>query len=218
MPEDHRLCLRCGGSDSSDVVWTHQDRTVLVTRQKNYETNQDHTRFQLMPDGSLCLVRLDHADAGTFRCNERLVSELEVLTGRQGAGHKPIMAGGGLVPKSSYLQHVQLIPAGWFSSFGETKGKVKVWIPVGASRPGRPWGRSAGGEGCWGGGVWFGLGWRSWSGSTFKFNIYLKSQHLKHLHLFILTFMCTFNINFYIHIYDINLFCTFINNLSFSSL
>ncbi|XP_076023678.1 uncharacterized protein LOC143013861 isoform X1 [Genypterus blacodes] len=82
VPEDHRLCLWCGGSDTSDVVWTHQDRTVLVTRQKNYETNQDRTRFQLKPDASLCLLRLDDADAGTFRCNDRLVTELEVLTGQ----------------------------------------------------------------------------------------------------------------------------------------
>ncbi|KAF7644370.1 hypothetical protein LDENG_00223030 [Lucifuga dentata] len=81
--QDHHVCLPCLGSDSLDVVWTHQDRTVLVTRQRNYEMNRDGSRFQLQLDGSLCLLRLQLLqDAGTYRCNDRLQAELQVLTGQ----------------------------------------------------------------------------------------------------------------------------------------
>ncbi|XP_030266113.1 uncharacterized protein LOC115577247 isoform X5 [Sparus aurata] len=81
VPEDHHVRLPCGGSSSSDVVWTHQDRTVLVTRQGSYETNEDPRRYRLLPDGSLCLLQLDDSDDGEYRCNQQLVAELQVLTG-----------------------------------------------------------------------------------------------------------------------------------------
>ncbi|XP_030265954.1 contactin-5-like isoform X2 [Sparus aurata] len=81
VPEDHHVRLPCGGSGSSDVVWTHQDRTVLVTRQGSYETNEDPRRYRLLPDGSLCLLQLDDSDDGEYRCNQQLVAELQVLTG-----------------------------------------------------------------------------------------------------------------------------------------
>ncbi|TDH03671.1 hypothetical protein EPR50_G00144480 [Perca flavescens] len=80
VPEDHHVCLQCGGSDSSDVVWTHRDR-VVVTRRGSYEAKDDRQRYILEPDGSLCLKRLDESDSGKFRCNQRLVAELQVLTG-----------------------------------------------------------------------------------------------------------------------------------------
>lgn len=83
VPEDHHVSLRCGGSDSSDVVWTHQDRTVVVTRQGSYETNEDPRRYLLLPDGSLRLRQLDDSDGGEYHCNQQLVAELQVLTGRQ---------------------------------------------------------------------------------------------------------------------------------------
>ncbi|KAM8767297.1 uncharacterized protein AB9X84_006210 isoform 1-T1 [Acanthopagrus schlegelii] len=81
VPEDHHVRLPCGGSGSSDVVWTHQDRTVLVTRQGSYETNEDPRRYLLLPDGSLHLLHLDDSDGGEYRCNQQLVAELQVLTG-----------------------------------------------------------------------------------------------------------------------------------------
>ncbi|KAK5883136.1 hypothetical protein CesoFtcFv8_019498 [Champsocephalus esox] len=64
VPEDHHICLQCGGSDSSDVVWTHRDRKVLVSRQGSYETNKDPQRYHLLSDGGLCLLRLDDSDGG----------------------------------------------------------------------------------------------------------------------------------------------------------
>ncbi|XP_029299394.1 uncharacterized protein LOC115015907 isoform X2 [Cottoperca gobio] len=82
VPKDHHICLQCGGSDSSDVIWTHQDRKVLVSRQGRYETNKDHQRYQLVSDGGLCLLRLDDSDGGKFECNQQLVAELQLLTGQ----------------------------------------------------------------------------------------------------------------------------------------
>ncbi|XP_074468519.1 uncharacterized protein LOC141753819 isoform X2 [Sebastes fasciatus] len=82
VPENHGVCLQCGGPDSSDVVWTHRDREVLVTRQGSYETNADRQRYRLLSGGGLCLLRLDDSDDGKFRCNQQLVAELQVLKGR----------------------------------------------------------------------------------------------------------------------------------------
>ncbi|KAJ4927962.1 hypothetical protein JOQ06_015762, partial [Pogonophryne albipinna] len=82
VPEDHHICLQCGGSDSSDVVWTHRDRKVLVSRQGSYETNKDPQRYHLLSDGGLCLLRLDDSDGGAFSCNQQLVAELQVMTAR----------------------------------------------------------------------------------------------------------------------------------------
>ncbi|KAM7384872.1 hypothetical protein PAMA_011976 [Pampus argenteus] len=82
VPEDHHLHLSCRGADGSDVVWTRQDRKVLVTRHGNYETNQDRQRYHLLPDGGLCLLQLDDSDSGEYRCNQQLVAQLQVLTGR----------------------------------------------------------------------------------------------------------------------------------------
>lgn len=81
VPENHGVCLQCGGPDSSDVVWTHRDREVLVTRQGSYETNADRQRYRLLSGGGLCLLRLDDSDDGKFRCNQQLVAELQVLKG-----------------------------------------------------------------------------------------------------------------------------------------
>ncbi|KAG7244086.1 hypothetical protein INR49_005925, partial [Caranx melampygus] len=80
VPEDHQICLRCGDSDWSQVVWTHQDRQVLVTRQGSYETNRDRKRYILLSDGGLCVLLLDDSDKGLYRCNQLPVAELQVLT------------------------------------------------------------------------------------------------------------------------------------------
>ncbi|XP_041664863.1 uncharacterized protein LOC121523871 isoform X2 [Cheilinus undulatus] len=82
VPEDHHICLLCPGSDGLDVVWTHDDRKVPVSRRGRYETNDDPERYLLLSDGSLLLLMLDHSDGGDYRCNGRLVAELQVLTGR----------------------------------------------------------------------------------------------------------------------------------------
>ncbi|XP_026205605.1 uncharacterized protein LOC113155218 [Anabas testudineus] len=82
VPEDHHLCLQCGRSDSSDVVWTHQNREILVTTQRNYEGDgEERGRYRLLPDGGLCLLQLDDSDNGEYQCDGRLVAELQVLTG-----------------------------------------------------------------------------------------------------------------------------------------
>lgn len=108
IPEDHHVSLPCGCSDSSDVVWTHQDRKVPVTRQGGYETNEDRRRYLLLPDGGLRLLQLDDSDGGEYRCNQQLVAELQVLSGglrvELGAVHH---GSGGHVQKG--LQTVGLI-------------------------------------------------------------------------------------------------------------
>ncbi|XP_036070266.1 uncharacterized protein LOC112162442 [Oryzias melastigma] len=80
VPEDHHVCLPCNPSNGSDVIWTLQDRRVLVTRQGNYQTNQDHQRY-VLSHSDLCLLELDDSDDGEYRCNHQLVAELHVLMG-----------------------------------------------------------------------------------------------------------------------------------------
>ncbi|XP_071357334.1 uncharacterized protein [Trachinotus anak] len=81
VPEGHPVCLRCGGSDRAHVIWTRQDRQVLVTRQGGYETNEDRRRYLLQSDGGLCFLWLEGSDNGEYGCNQQLVAELQVLTG-----------------------------------------------------------------------------------------------------------------------------------------
>ncbi|XP_040908746.1 uncharacterized protein LOC121191596 isoform X2 [Toxotes jaculatrix] len=80
VPEDHHVCLQCD-SDTSHVIWTRQDRQVLVTKQGSHETNEDRHRYLLLSDGGLCLLQLEDSDNGEYRCNQRLVAEVQVLTG-----------------------------------------------------------------------------------------------------------------------------------------
>ncbi|XP_036001778.1 uncharacterized protein LOC118565457 [Fundulus heteroclitus] len=80
--EDHHLCLPCGCSAGSNVIWTYQNRKVLVTRQSSHQTNQDLERYILKDDGGLCILKLEDSDSGEYQCNQRLVAELQVLTGR----------------------------------------------------------------------------------------------------------------------------------------
>ncbi|KAG8004824.1 hypothetical protein GBF38_010630 [Nibea albiflora] len=82
VPEDHHVCLPCGGAHTSDVVWTHRDRRVPVTRNGDYETNDDPQHYSLLSDGSLRLLKLDDSDSGEYQCNQQLVAELQVLTGK----------------------------------------------------------------------------------------------------------------------------------------
>ncbi|XP_024858670.1 uncharacterized protein LOC112449953 [Kryptolebias marmoratus] len=81
VPENHHVCLPCQASDSSDVIWTHQNRKVLVTRQGTFQTNEDKESYLLQTDGGLCLQQLDDSDAGEYHCNQQLVAELQVLSG-----------------------------------------------------------------------------------------------------------------------------------------
>lgn len=84
VPENHHVCLPCGSSGSSDVIWTLQDQEVLVTRRGGYKTNKDRRRYLLMVNGGLCVLRLEESDHGRYRCNQQLVAELQVLTGMLG--------------------------------------------------------------------------------------------------------------------------------------
>ncbi|XP_047186341.1 uncharacterized protein LOC124849782 isoform X2 [Scophthalmus maximus] len=85
VPEDHHVCLRCGGSDRSRVVWTHRDRdreqVVPVTEHGSDDANEELQRHLLLSDGGLCLLRLDESDGGEYQCDGELVAELQVLTG-----------------------------------------------------------------------------------------------------------------------------------------
>ncbi|KAM4631442.1 contactin-6 [Polymixia lowei] len=81
VPEEHRIYLRCSSSD--DVIWTHRDRRVIATKQGNYETTHNRNKYSLLDDGSLCIDELERSDSGEYRCNQQLVAEVEVLTGRE---------------------------------------------------------------------------------------------------------------------------------------
>ncbi|XP_026156902.1 uncharacterized protein LOC113126960 isoform X2 [Mastacembelus armatus] len=82
VPEDHHVCLRCGGSNRSDVVWTHQDWGDQVSPYRDSETDEDALqRHRRLPDGGLCLQKLQDSDSGMYRCNQQPVAELQVLTG-----------------------------------------------------------------------------------------------------------------------------------------
>ncbi|XP_029023674.1 uncharacterized protein LOC114866137 isoform X2 [Betta splendens] len=75
VPEEHHLCLRCGGFHGSDVVWTRQNREILTG------SGDAGRRRRVLSDGLLCLQQLDDSDSGQYRCDGRLVAELQVLTG-----------------------------------------------------------------------------------------------------------------------------------------
>ncbi|MEQ2256643.1 hypothetical protein ILYODFUR_026215 [Ilyodon furcidens] len=79
--EDHNVCLPCGGSACSNVIWTHRNRKVLVTRQGSQQTNQDRQHYVLLGNGGLCVLKLEDSDSGEYQCNQQLVAELQVLTG-----------------------------------------------------------------------------------------------------------------------------------------
>lgn len=85
--------LPCHGSNSSDVVWTHWDRRVPVTRQGGQETSEDPWRFLLLSDGSLRLQQLEESDSGEYQCNQQLVAELQVLSGRVQAARAAVHHG-----------------------------------------------------------------------------------------------------------------------------
>ncbi|XP_069372700.1 uncharacterized protein [Paralichthys olivaceus] len=81
VPEHHHVCLLCGASDTSHVIWTRGDGDVLVPEQ-DYDANEEEQRHLLLSDGGLCLLQLLDSDSGEYRCNEQPVAELQVLTGR----------------------------------------------------------------------------------------------------------------------------------------
>ncbi|MEQ2219338.1 hypothetical protein XENOCAPTIV_016235, partial [Xenoophorus captivus] len=82
--EDHNVCLPCGGSARSNVIWTYRNRKVLVTRQGSQQTNQDRQHYVLLGNGGLCVLKLEDSDSGEYQCNQQLVAELQVLTGMMG--------------------------------------------------------------------------------------------------------------------------------------
>ncbi|XP_067333633.1 uncharacterized protein [Channa argus] len=136
VPENHKLCLQCGGSDSSHVVWTHEGRKVLVTPQRTDEPDGDEQRhYGLRSDGGLCFKQLDDSDSGEYHCNGQMVAELQVLTGDGYEVH------GGwtlLLPCSSFFKTKQR----WFHR--RKRGK---WEPIltrfknGSVKPEREGGR-----------------------------------------------------------------------------
>ncbi|KAL3984471.1 hypothetical protein ACER0C_016096 [Sarotherodon galilaeus] len=108
VPENHHVCLPCGSSGSSDVIWTLQDQEVLVTRRGGYKTNKDRQRYLLMVNGGLCVLHLEESDHGGYRCNQQLVAELQVLTGRDytvSAGRTLLLpCSGSSKPKQRWFQ------------------------------------------------------------------------------------------------------------------
>ncbi|XP_004574895.3 protein sax-3 isoform X4 [Maylandia zebra] len=108
VPENHHVCLPCGSSGSSDVIWTRQDQEVLVIRRGGYKTNKDCRRYRLMVNGDLCVQHLKESDHGRYRCNQQLVAELQVLTGRDytvSAGRTLLLpCSGSSKPKQRWFQ------------------------------------------------------------------------------------------------------------------
>ncbi|XP_015259955.1 PREDICTED: uncharacterized protein LOC107104473 [Cyprinodon variegatus] len=79
--EDQHVCLPCGASASSNVIWTHQNRKVLVDRQGSHKNILDPQHYDLLDDGGLCVLKLHDSDSGEYQCNQQLVAELQVLNG-----------------------------------------------------------------------------------------------------------------------------------------
>lgn len=93
VPEEHRLCLPCGLPQERNWIWTHGNHKVALLHQdqdqdrdhdqeQDRNNDQDLRRFDVKPNGTLCLLKLEPFDSGDFFCNGRLRLDLQVLTGR----------------------------------------------------------------------------------------------------------------------------------------
>ena len=80
MPEDHHLSLPCGRP--GNAVWTHQVQGVIGRQRGDATPEPERPKYALLPDGSLFIRDLEEADSGEFRCNDRLVAHVQVLSGR----------------------------------------------------------------------------------------------------------------------------------------
>ncbi|XP_070702540.1 uncharacterized protein [Pempheris klunzingeri] len=135
VPEDHHVSLPCGGLDDPDVVWTHQDRKVPVTLLEDYSSSEDGTRYLLLPGGGLHLLQLDDSDSGEYRCNQRLVAELQVLTGRDfmvSAGWTLLLPCSTSRPKKKWFYQRRE---------GGRQEVIFTWFKNGTARPEREGGR-----------------------------------------------------------------------------
>ncbi|XP_046875184.1 uncharacterized protein LOC124467099 isoform X2 [Hypomesus transpacificus] len=80
VPEDHHLSLPCGRP--GNAVWTHQVQGVIGRQRGDATPEPERPKYALLPDGSLFIRDLEEADSGEFRCNDRLVAHVQVLSGQ----------------------------------------------------------------------------------------------------------------------------------------
>lgn len=90
VSEGGSVILRCGVSPtdkSKFVTWKHtgiEDTATktIVTRYESGETDIAAEQFQLHKDSTLQIHKVKRADAGSYKCNEEVVAELQVLPGK----------------------------------------------------------------------------------------------------------------------------------------
>ncbi|KAL7868541.1 hypothetical protein SRHO_G00099250 [Serrasalmus rhombeus] len=83
VPEEHFLFLAC--RRGSDVEWTHEIVRINATKQMSSESRLDWTKYQLLPDGTLYIRKLEKSDRGRYYCNGQLVAEVIILTDANGS-------------------------------------------------------------------------------------------------------------------------------------
>ncbi|XP_017541706.1 uncharacterized protein LOC108413609 [Pygocentrus nattereri] len=79
VPEEHFLFLAC--RRGSDVEWTHEIVRINATKHMSSESRLDWSKYQLLPDGTLYIRKLEKSDRGRYYCNGQLVAEVIILTG-----------------------------------------------------------------------------------------------------------------------------------------
>ncbi|XP_058865332.1 uncharacterized protein LOC117971182 isoform X2 [Acipenser ruthenus] len=97
VSEGGSVILRCGVSHtdkSKFVTWEHtgiEDTATktIVTRYENGATDIADEQFQLHKDSTLQIKKVKRADAGSYKCNEEVVAELQVLPGPSSGSRRP---------------------------------------------------------------------------------------------------------------------------------
>ncbi|XP_041081761.1 uncharacterized protein LOC121298662 isoform X2 [Polyodon spathula] len=97
VSEGGSVILRCGVSppqESKSVKWVHKEigdtaPKTIVTRDENDNNDIRNGRFQLHKDSTLQIDKVKTEDAGSYKCNETVVAELQVLPGPSSQYHRP---------------------------------------------------------------------------------------------------------------------------------
>ncbi|XP_058867094.1 uncharacterized protein LOC117433581 isoform X3 [Acipenser ruthenus] len=97
VSEGGSVILHCGVSPtdkSKFVTWKHTgiEDTATKTIAERYEngaTDIAAEQFQLHKDSTLQIKKVKRADAGSYKCNEEVVAELQVLPGPSSGSRRP---------------------------------------------------------------------------------------------------------------------------------
>ncbi|MGH0169833.1 UNVERIFIED_CONTAM: hypothetical protein FKN15_015182 [Acipenser sinensis] len=95
VSEGGSVILRCGVSppDKSEfVTWKHtgfEETKTIAERYVSGETDIAAEQFQLHKDSTLQIDKVKRADAGSYKCNDEVVAELQVLPGPSSGSHRP---------------------------------------------------------------------------------------------------------------------------------